>query len=342
MFKFLSNQPAYRLQQAKRAIFFDLINDWSQASTLPKSLRESLNQQFPLPINGQIFSTQSDPTVKALITLSDGVKIETVLLQHLDRRQTVCVSAQAGCPLACKFCATGQLGFIRNLTAGEIIDQFLFWSRYLKSVEPREDLNNQSSTAQNHQLITNVVFMGMGEPFLNYEEVLKAVRIINEPDGGNIGARHISISTIGITEGIKRLAQEKLQVNLAISLHAPTEELRCQLIPASKKYPLSKIFPAVDAYLNKTKRRVMFEYLMIRGVNDSLKSAQQLAKLMEKPLYFVNLITYNQTGNYRPSEIKTIKLFREVLEKAGVAVTQRYRFGQNIKAACGQLVAADL
>ena len=191
--------------------------------------------------------------------------------------------------------------------------------------------------------VTNVVFMGMGEPFLNYDDVLEAIRILNDKNGFNLGARHISISTIGITEGIEKLAKEKLQINLAISLHAPNNNLRSKLMPINKKYPIEKILAAVDDYIKKTKRRVMFEYLMIDGVNDSPAQAKELAKLLKKPLYFINLISFNPIGHskFKPSPGWKIKKFKEVLEKAGMAVTQRYRFGREIKAACGQLAGRE-
>jgi len=329
LFQFLQSEPTYRLNQVKKAVFLDLFEDWQKVTNLPQALREKLNQTFPLLISGKIFSSLSEPTAKALLTLNDGVKIETVLLKHQDGRRTVCVSSQAGCQLNCKFCATGQQGFKRNLTAGEIVDQVVFFSRYLKNVDG----------GKNH--VTNIVFMGMGEPFLNYENVMAAINLLNDKDGLAIGSRKISISTCGITEGIKKLASEKFQVNLAVSLHAPNDELRIKLMPIGQKYPLVKIFQAVDAYIKKTNRQVMFEYLLIQGVNDSVKLAKELAVLMKKPLYLVNLIVYNPTKEFKPPSFRVIKDFKTVLEKAGVKVTQRHSFGQKIQAACGQLAGSD-
>ena len=187
--------------------------------------------------------------------------------------------------------------------------------------------------------VTNIVFMGMGEPFLNYENVISAIRILNDKEEFNLGARHISISTAGILEGIKKLAEENLQVNLAISLHAPDDALRSRIMPINKKYPIADVFEVVDNYIRKTKRKVMFEYLMIKDLNDSDVYAQKLSKLMKKPLYFVNLIACNPIGVFKPSSSWRMKKFKEILEKDGVQVTQRYRFGQNIKAACGQLTS---
>lgn len=323
--KILENQPKYRINQVKSAIFKDLIGDWNEAKYLPKSLKDKLNKNCPLEIKAKKFKSKGGETIKALIVLDDGLKIETVLMKHKDNRNTVCVSSEVGCPMGCKFCATGKMGFKRNLTKDEIIKQVLFFSRYLK--------NNFNPS----QKITNIVFMGMGEPFLNYDNVLGAIRILNDKNGFNLGARNISISTCGIIDGIKKLAEEGLQVNLAISLHAPNDSLRSELMPVNKKYRLKDVFDAVDYYIEKTSRRVMFEYLLIEGVNDPEANAKELADLMKKPLYFVNLIPYNPTGIFRPSTSKSISLFKKILEKNNVVVTQRYSFGREISAACGQL-----
>ncbi|RJQ35123.1 23S rRNA (adenine(2503)-C(2))-methyltransferase RlmN [Candidatus Parcubacteria bacterium] len=320
LYKTLANQPKYRVQQVKEAIFGKLIADWSEASNLPKELKETLNKECPLEIKGKFFSSEETEASKALITLSDGLQIETVLLAHKDGRFTVCVSTQVGCPLGCKFCATGKMGLLRNLEYGEMIDQVLFFSRYLKDENTR---------------VSNVVFMGMGEPFLNYDNVIKAIKYLNEDL--KIGARKISISTSGVIPGIKRLADEDLQLNLAISLHAPNDKLRSELMPINKGFPLTKLLPAVDAYIRKTGRQVMFEYLLIRGVNDQPQHAAELAELMKKPLYIVNLISYNPTDAFKASRSIDVRKFKEILERQGIVVTQRYSFGQDINAACGQL-----
>jgi 23S rRNA (adenine2503-C2)-methyltransferase len=313
----LSSQPKYRLKQVRQLIFQDLITDWDKATVLPLALREELRKECPLEIKHQLFHDEN--TIKALIELEDGLKIETVLMKHTDDRSTVCVSSQVGCPLACSFCATGGLGLKRNLTVDEIVMQVLLFMRIAK--------------------VTNIVFMGMGEPFLNYENVMAAIRILNSAEYFNIGARKISVSTSGIVEGIERFTKEDLQVNLSISLHAPNNELRSKLMPVNKKYPLEKVISAVDDYILQTKRKVMFEYLMIKGENDTLSCAEQLASLMKKPLYMVNLIVYNPTGRFKASDQRTIKKFKEYLEKQGRFTTQRYEFGRKIKGACGQLAA---
>lgn len=340
----LEGQPKYRYAQINKFLFQDYISDWDDASSLPKKLREDLAAACPLEIKAEVFASEHDKkTQRALIYLSDGESVETVLIRQKaekgayftdsadedlkdkrEYRNTVCVSSQIGCALGCAFCATGQLGFLRNLSAAEIIEQVVFWQRLLRS-------------ENNKEKVDNIVFMGMGEPFLNYPEFIKALKFINNPETLNIGARRISVSSSGIIEGIKKLAGEKLQVNLAISLHAANDSLRQKLMPIAKKYPLGDIFKAVDDYIKKTGRRVMFEYLMIKGVNDSQKDAENLAVLMRKPLYLLNLIPYNPTGRFQPSSRETIDSFKAALEKAGVAVTVRLSFGQEISAACGQL-----
>lgn len=319
--KILEKEPAFRLKQIKKAVFSELIENWDEISTLPKNLRERLSKECPISElkEEKVLTSKDKETIKALFKLKDGWKIESVLMRHIGERITVCVSSQVGCAIGCEFCATGQQGFKRNLSSGEIVDQVLFFAK----------------TAR----VTNVVFMGMGEPFLNYNNVLEAIKILNDKDGFNLGARHISISTAGIVEGIKKFSEEKIQINLAISLHAPNNKLRTKLMPINKTYPIEKILAAVDNYIAKTNRKVMFEYLMIDGVNDSEAQAEELAKIMKKPLYFVNLISFNPVShsNFKPSSDQRIKKFREILEKNKITFTQRHSFGQEIQAACGQL-----
>ncbi|MFH1598117.1 MAG: 23S rRNA (adenine(2503)-C(2))-methyltransferase RlmN [Patescibacteria group bacterium] len=319
--KILSQEPPFRLKQAQSAIYQNLLENWTEATVFSLPLREKLTAACPLKIDAQILTANDQQTVKAVLKLADGKQIETVLMKHQTRR-TVCLSCQVGCPLACTFCATGQAGFTRNLTVSEMVAQVLLMARLLK---------------KQGEKVTNLVFMGMGEPFLNYDNVLAAIRILNDHDGFNLGARHISISTAGITEGIRKLAKEKLQVNLAVSLHAPNDQLRKKIMPVAWQYPLARIFQAVDDYIEQTNRQVMFEYLMIKDVNDSAAEARQLVGLMNKPLYLVNLITYNPTGDFDPSTQATINKFQDILMQAGIKVTRRYRFGRGIKAGCGQL-----
>ena len=317
----LEKEPKYRLKQANEAVFKSFISDWSEATFFSKELRDKLNKECGLEIKADVLVSEDKDSVKARIELEDGQEIESVLMRHSDGRNTVCVSSQVGCPLGCLFCATGKMGFKRNLTTDEIIGQVLFFERYLKKEKQR---------------VTNVTFMGMGEPFLNYDNVMKAIRILNDNEGFNIGARSISISTAGIIEGIEKLAEEGLQINLAISLHAPNDRLRSSLMPINKRYPMKNVLSTVDSYIKNTKRKVMFEYVLIKGINDSDQCAKELAKLMRKKLYFVNLILYNATGVFKPSDTKRVEGFKAVLKKAKIHFSQRYRFGDDIKAACGQ------
>ena len=315
----LKAEPDYRKRQINKLIFHNFINNWQEATNLPLALRNALNKQCFLDIQHQLYLSKDKKTYKALINNS----VETVLMRHNDRN-TVCVSSQLGCPLGCTFCYTGKMGFKRNLSSDEIIEQVLLFSRLLKKVNQRVD---------------SIVFMGMGEPFLNYDHVVSAIKVFNNKEFFNIGARHISISTAGIIEGIKKLAQEKLELNLAISLHAPNDQLRSKIMPVNKKYPLSKIMKAVEEYVKKTNRKVMFEYIMLNNINDQLEHAEELVRLLNNKLYFVNLILYNATGVYQPSDAQQVKRFKYFLQQHGMQVTERYRYGKDIKAACGQLAS---
>ena len=326
----LSGQPKFRFKQVFKAIFVDLITDWNNNTTLPLSLRATLNEECPMEIESEIIGSKNSNAVKALISLEDNLKIETVLMKHEDGRATVCVSSQVGCPLGCGFCATGKMGYKRNLSVSEIVEQVLFWQRYLKE-----------SNIEQHR-VSNVVYMGMGEPFLNYDNVMESAKLINDPNTLNIGARHISISTAGIIGEINKFAKEKMQINLAISLHASNDKLRSMLMPINKKYPLKKLMDAVENYVENRSRQVMFEYVMIDGMNDTEKHAKELVKLMNHPLYIVNLIHYNSTGVYKPSSADTIKKFENILLSARIKVTHRYRFGVDIDAACGQLAGKSI
>ncbi len=334
--KILATEPKYRLKQAQEAVYKNFISDWSEATFFTKNLRDKLNRECSLEIEADLLISKKEDSVKARITLKDGFKIEAVLMRHKDGRNTVCVSSQVGCPLGCVFCATGKMGFRRNLTTDEIIEQVIFFNRYLKA--------SGSPTPADYKGVTNITYMGMGEPFLNYDNVLKSIRILNNKDFFNIGARSISVSTSGIIEGIKKFSQEGLQINLALSLHAPNDKLRRSLMPIDKKYPLEAVLKAVDDYIKETNRQVMFEYVLIKDVNDSDECAEELSRLMKKPLYYVNLILYNathsagsgQAGVLKPSDTKRVEGFKAVLSKAKINFSQRYRFGDDINAACGQ------
>jgi 23S rRNA (adenine2503-C2)-methyltransferase len=319
----LKDEPAFRIKQVYRAVFVNLIEKWSEASELSLKLRELLEKECPLEMKVMEEWSHDGKTVKAAID-HDGDVVEAVLMRHKERN-TICVSSQVGCPLKCAFCATGKAGFARNLSAHEIVDQVLHFARLLK----KENEN-----------VSNIVFMGMGEPFLNYDEVMKAIKILNDKEGFNIGVRKISISTAGVIDGIKRLTTEKMQVNLAVSLHAPNDFLRNEIMPINKNYPIKSLLKAVGDYIKKTNRKVVIEYLMLDDVNDTEDHAKELSEILKKnlgSLFCVNLIAYNATDRFRSSSKEKIKIFKDILKKNEIEVIERYRFGTDIKAACGQL-----
>lgn len=322
----LKQEPRFRLKQVNTAVFSDLAENWNDVAALPKALREKLQKECPLDINSELSVSDEENSMKALIKLPDGNLIETVLMRHGDGRNTVCVSCMVGCPMKCAFCATGEMGLFRKLTTDEILEQVLFFARLLKKENAR---------------VSGIVFMGMGEPFLNYHNVMGAVKTMQSPDGFGIGARHISISTCGIFEGIKKLADESLPLNLAISLHASDDEVRKRIMPVAQGYAIKDLLAVVDEYIFKTNRKVMFEYLMIGGVNDSDEQAEELGKLMEGRLCMVNLIQYNDTGKFTASSHNRMLRFKEILEKYGVQTTVRFRFARDIKGACGQLATEN-
>jgi 23S rRNA (adenine2503-C2)-methyltransferase len=295
----------------------------SQITPLSKTFREQLAEQnyYISHLETHNILTDKDGTVKYVFGLGDGNRIETVLL--LDgTRKTLCISTQVGCVMKCVFCATGKVRFRRNLTAGEIVDQ-------VNTV--------QKDTGR----ISNVVYMGMGEPLENYEAVVKSVRILNEPAGKNIGIRHLTISTCGIAPAIKKLADEDLRPRLSVSLNAPTDDLRSKLMPMNKKYPIVKLLNAVKTYQQKTKERVTFEYVMIKGLNDSTLHAELLVKLLRGIKCNVNLIEYNSHAGceFTGSSREKMSAFAKVIEEAGIETTIRLKKGSNIHAACGQLGA---
>ena len=300
-----------------------------ELTTLSKQLRAELCDKGYYISRLKTVEKFADPdgTVKYLFELADGVRLETVLMTNSGQtaRKTLCISCQAGCRMGCKFCATAKLKFQRNLTAGEIVDQV-------------------NQVVADSGTINNVVFMGMGEPLDNYEAVIRSLQIINHHAGKNIGQRHLTLSTCGMPEGIRRFADEKLQVHLAISLHTADDRTRAGIMAAAKKYPISEIIPAVREYQKKTNRRVMFQYCMMEGVNDSDGDARSLIKLLKGLDANVNLIEYNPHPGcqFKASSRDRIGAFLDILMKSAVETTVRYRRGRAIKAACGQLGAAWL
>lgn len=317
--------PRYRLAQIYRAATKELVAEFKGISVLAAPLRAKLADRMKLSsLALEREQTSKDgQTTKFLFTLADGKEVEAVLMRHHGGRTTACISSQAGCALKCDFCATGQGGFFRNMTALEIFDQAV-------SVARRARMEDRS--------LTNLVFMGMGEPFLNYDAVMDAVALLNDGQGFNLGARHITISTAGVVPGIEKFTKEGVQINLAISLHAPDDVLRTKLMPINKKWPVARLMEAVNAYVGSTNRKVFYEYLMLAGVNDRPDDARQLADLLGGPLHHVNLIPYNATdAPYQRSAAAAMKRFQSILRERGVPSTIRHTMGDDIAAACGQL-----
>lgn len=318
-------EPPYRVDQIWRWLYHSLATDFQEMTNLPKELRERLAEVADLatmkPLEERVSADGS--TRKVLFALRDDQTIEGVLM-HYERRHTACISTQVGCPFGCVFCATGQSGFVRNLTAGEIVEQVLFFARFLRA---------------KGQKLTNVVFMGMGEPLANYEATWQAIQTLNHGDGFNLGARRMTISTVGLVPGIRRLAEERLQIGLAISLHAPTDELRNKLVPINRRYPLAQLMAACRHYVERTGRRISFEYALIHGVNDSPEQARQLARLLDGLLCHVNLIPLNPIPEspHRPSSRDRILAFQAELNRLKVPNTLRVERGVDIQAGCGQL-----
>lgn len=319
--------PEFRAKQLFQAFYVDLVPGIEDVTTLSKEMRQKLAEKMDFsrlkPVES-LLSTDGE-TVKTLFGLIDGRAIETVLM-HYDERQTLCISSQAGCAMGCVFCATGQMGFARNLTSGEIVEQVLYFARELKK------------TGQN---VTNVVIMGMGEPFNNYDAVMAAVDLLNDPLALNLGARRITISTVGLAPQILRFAAEKRQVNLAISLHAANDELRSSLLPINRKYPLYELMQACREYIDLTHRRLTFEWALIQDVNDREKDAYELAKLLKGMICHVNLIQLNPTKKYQgktPSHERALA-FQAILVENGITCTVRLRRGIDIHAGCGQLAS---
>jgi 23S rRNA (adenine2503-C2)-methyltransferase len=319
--------PAYRGRQIAQGLYKRSVRDLAAMPELPRGLRESLAESFStVACMVRATSAADDGTVKYLLNLHDDEVIEAVFLPYASRT-TVCISSQVGCPLSCSFCATGTEGLARNLTAGEIVDQVVL----LQSLHPAER-------------ITNVVFMGMGEPLLNYPAVLKAVQILNEEVG--IAMRQITVSTVGVVPNIYKLAEEDLQLTLAVSLHAPNDLLRSELAPLNDKYPINILMQACRAYTDKTRRRITFEYVLLSGVNDTEKEAHELGVLLRhQPLCSVNTIPYNSTdvaAPYRRPSPEATRRFRDIVSSYGVTITQRQERGHRIAAACGQLKRSTL
>lgn len=322
--------PNFRLTQVREAIYRRGITSWQQASSLPADLRSKLDQEQPILSFevSQIHCSQKDKVAKALLTLRDGLQIETVLLKPQDS-WSVCVSSQVGCPLHCAFCSTGKMGFKRDLTTEEITDQVLMWFQYVR----KEKLGER---------ISSIVFMGMGEPLLNYLNVVKAAQELSNPDYLNIGARHISISTSGIADKLHKLAVDLPQANLAISLHNADNAERSKIMPVNRKFDLDDLKKAVEEYIAMTGRQVFLEYSVIENVNSRPEHIRKLAdwiySVKDNYLLHVNLIACN-LGRGEKTDERIVNNFAAGLKAMGIGVTIRKSMGNDILAACGQLAS---
>lgn len=318
-------EPPFRARQVWEWVYRRYAADFAAMSNLPLALRNRLAETAVLQ-SGEVVSqmhSSDGETIKLLFRLPDGQFIETVRMLY-EKRRTLCISTQAGCAMGCVFCATGQMGFFRNLSVGEIVAQVLYFARML---------------AAQGEHVTNVVMMGMGEPLHNYANTLAAVDRLTDPQGFNLGARKITISTVGLVPAIRRYADEQRQTPLAVSLHAADDAERNKLIPINKKWPIAELMEACRYYIAKTGRRLTFEWALIQGENDTVAQARALGRLLQGMLCHVNLIPLNPTAGYggAPSDRERVAAFQEELARHGVSSTVRVRRGIDIQAGCGQL-----
>lgn len=319
-------EPAFRAKQIWEWLYTHKVSDPAAMSNLPKALRDKLAAETQIGVLELVAekTSKDGETIKCLFRLQDGQLIESVLMGYKDGRQTACISTQAGCAMGCVFCATGQMGFARNLSAGEIVEQALWFARQLQEKGGR---------------LSNVVMMGMGEPLHNYEETLEAIRRLNAPDGLGIGQRHITVSTVGLVPAMRRFADEGLQVGLAVSLHAVTDAERTALVPINKRWPLADLIDACAYYVEKTGRRISFEWALIAGETDRVDQADALGKLIRHLKCHVNVIPLNPTEGYAgsPSHPQRVQAFIDKLAEYNISCTVRVRRGIDIEAGCGQL-----
>jgi 23S rRNA (adenine2503-C2)-methyltransferase len=338
-------EKKFRADQLWRSIYHETAESFEQMSTLTKPFRETLNSKYSISTltEAMALTSADGSTSKSLYRLHDGELIETVMMRyetdgHRRNRKTACISTQAGCALGCTFCATGQQGLRRNLTVGEIVAQVIEMQR-IAYAEDESQVESGKRTKGELQGVTNVVFMGMGEPLANYKNTMAAVRVLNDGQGLNIGARHITVSTVGLVPQILQLADEDLQINLAISLHAPDNTTRSQTMPINQRYPVEDLIRACHTYADKTKRRIFFEYVLLKEQNDSLEQAQKLGRLLNGLHCHVNLIPVNPTkeGPFERTDLEAAKRFQSGLKQYGIPSTLRMEKGIDINAGCGQL-----
>ncbi len=317
--------PTYRAGQIFQGLYQNLWASPDEFTNLPLTLRRYLAENFRFSAlqPEQVLHSNDGQTTKTLFRLPDERAIEAVLMEY-DERRTLCISTQAGCAMGCVFCATGQMGFKRHLSSGEIVEQVLFYARLLKTRAER---------------VTNIVVMGMGEPFHNYDATLAAIDLLNDPQGMNLGERRFTISTVGLVPMIRKFAASKRQINLAISLHAANDAARSALLPVNRKYPLAELIQAVREYIQQTGRRVTFEYALIQEVNDTPEHARELAQLLHGLICHVNVIPLNPTSRFtgKTTTRDRAEAFRAEMERLGIPCTVRIRRGIDIQAGCGQL-----
>ncbi|MDP6822892.1 MAG: 23S rRNA (adenine(2503)-C(2))-methyltransferase RlmN [Dehalococcoidia bacterium] len=343
-------QPAFRARQLWRSLYHDGAQSFDEMTTLAKPFRAALEERYRIsPVAPEVELRSADgSTDKVLFKLQDGELIETVLMRygldgHRRARRTVCISTQAGCALGCTFCATGQQGFRRQLSPGEIVAQVLHMRRVIRS-ENAALIAEGSAKKDEVTEITNVVFMGMGEPLANYNNTMGSIAVMNHGQGMNIGARHLTVSTVGLVPEIRKLAREPYQLNLAVSLHAPDDESRSRTMPVNKRYPIARLMHACRDYVETTNRRIFFEYVLLDRENDTPEHARKLADLLQGLMCHVNLIPVNPTekGPYSRPNDRRSALFREILTRSGIPNTVRQEKGIDINAGCGQLRARSL
>lgn len=319
------NEKSFKARQIFDWLYKKRVNDFTQMSNLSKELQEKLSREFDTSLLELVKKQESKETNKYLFKLYDGNLIEAVLMKH-DYGNSVCVSSQVGCNMACSFCESGRLRKVRDLDASEMVRQILMIETEI------------------NERVDSVVVMGIGEPFDNYQNVMKFIRIINDPLGIEIGARHITVSTSGLVPKIREYANENIQTNLAVSLHAPNNNLRDQIMRVNKVYKIEELIETIKDYIKITNRRVTIEYLLLRDVNDHTSEAIELANLLKGLNVYVNLIPYNETSHieYKRSSNETIMSFYDTLKRHGINVTVRREFGGKIDAACGQLRATEV
>jgi 23S rRNA (adenine2503-C2)-methyltransferase len=367
-------EPPYRARQVLHWVYKELVTDFSQMTNLPAMLRDKLDEHLRIGSAELVAQKISSDgwTRKVLLKMRDGSTVESVLMLYHDRA-TVCVSSQVGCAMGCSFCATGQMGFTRNLTSGEIVEQVIWFNRWLrehphrptptpeqgkgaryegrrikdkvKSVASEADWHTSDTSQSGAEIkaITNIVFMGMGEPLVNYSHLWGAIRTLNSPQCVGLGVRRLTVSTVGIMPRIKQFAKEDLAVNLAVSLHAPNDTLRSEMVPINHRYPVADLIAACREYTEVTRRRITFEYVLINGVNDSLALAAELRDLLKGMLCHLNLIPLNPvpgTGMLATRR-EQVFAFQKIVEEAGISTTVRIERGVDIAAACGQLKVAE-